>query len=155
VREATTADIEAITKMRLALLAEEAVSPLFARLRSDAGPRARRLAEGQLARRHETTFVAVSGGDVVGMLRCAVSRGSSLVRGSHFAALTSAYVVPAHRRRHVLAALVRAADGWCRGRRVREMRLHCTVENRGGNAAWIALGFAPAEILHRRRVPRA
>jgi GNAT superfamily N-acetyltransferase len=141
--------------MRLALLAEESGSPLFARLRADVAPRARRLSAAQVARDREVILLAVSGDRDVGMLRCVAARGSRLVRGGEHAVLTSAFVRPEFRRRGVLAALVRAADDWCRIRRLREMRLHCTVENTAADAAWRALGFAPAEILHRRLVPRS
>jgi GNAT superfamily N-acetyltransferase len=55
----------------------------------------------------------------------------------------------------VLGTLLRAADDWCRAHGVVEMRLHCSVENTDGDAAWRALGFQPAQVLHRRTVPEA
>ena len=41
--------------------------------------------------------------------------------------------------------LLQAAEGWCRDQGLREIRLHCTVENVAGNLAWQALGYAEAD----------
>jgi GNAT superfamily N-acetyltransferase len=148
-------DEPAITALRLALLAEEARSPLFAHPHPRAAGRARQLSATQVAARNEAVLLALAGTHPVGMLRCSIARGFPLVRDARHAVLTSAYVRPEYRRKGVLRALLSAADEWCRARRLGEMRLRCTVENAGGNAAWESLGFAPAEIVHRRPVPRS
>jgi GNAT superfamily N-acetyltransferase len=153
VRRATAEDVPALTALRLALLREEGKSPLFAHPRADAAARARQLSASQIAGIREAVFVAERQGSIVAMLRCVVSRGAPLVRGSRHGLLTSAYVRPSARRQGVLAALVKAAEEWCRSRGLRELRLHCTVENIGGNAAWTALGFTAAEVLLRREIP--
>jgi GNAT superfamily N-acetyltransferase len=155
VRQATTADADAVATMRLALLAEEGRSPIFAPLRSDADRLARELTMAQLAAPQQVILLALNAERAVGMLRCVIRNGSRLVSAGPHAFLTSAYVRPGWRRRGVLRALLQAADGWCRAHGLREMRLHCTVENATGNVAWKSLGFTPAQILHRRNVPGA
>ena len=54
-----------------------------------------------------------------------------------------------------LRALVHEAEAWCRLRGLGELRLHCTVENTEGNAAWAALGYDPVEVVRRRVVQEA
>lgn len=150
VRVATPDDLEMVVALRLQLLHEEARSPLFARPRRDAARQARLLCEAQLATPTEVSLLALDGGDGVGLLRCAVSRAPRLVHPTRYGFLTAAYVAPSHRRRGVLRALLREAEAWCRARGLREVRLHCTVENAEGNATWEALGYAPAEVVRRR-----
>jgi GNAT superfamily N-acetyltransferase len=145
--------VPTITALRLSLLREEGKSPLFARPRADAGARAKQLSESQVVGNHEVVFLAEWRETIIGMLRCVIGRGSPLIIGTRYCLLTSAYVRPAARRRGVLAALVRSAEDWCRSQGLCEMRLHCTVENVGGHAAWAALGFVAAEVLLRREIP--
>lgn len=152
VRRATPEDVPALTTLRLALLREEGKSPLFAHPRADAAARARQLSASQVTGMREAVFVAERHGSIVAMLRCVVSRGSPLVRGTHHGLLTSAYVRPTARRQGVLAALVKTAEEWCRSCGLHELRLHCTVENADGQAAWTALGFTAAEVLMRRAI---
>jgi GNAT superfamily N-acetyltransferase len=154
VRRAGADDVAAIVDMRLALLREELRAPLHRHAHPDAARRARRLTERQLAGAREVVFVAEIGGAPVGMLRCAMVRASPMVRPSRYALLTTAYVRPAHRRRGVLRVLVRAALRWCRAAGLAEMRLHCALTNHGGASAWRALGFEPAEVLHRRVIAK-
>jgi ribosomal protein S18 acetylase RimI-like enzyme len=149
VRAATPADLDVVLGMRLALLREEARSPVFARPRRDAAQLARDLSAQQLASPAEVTLLAFAEDRPVGLLRATVSRGARLVSPSRYGFLTSAYVVPAYRRRGVLRALLRVAEGWCRARGLREVRLHCTVENEAGQATWARLGYQEAEIVRR------
>ncbi|MEP7380268.1 MAG: GNAT family N-acetyltransferase [Gemmatimonadota bacterium] len=150
VRVATEADIEAVVALRLQLLAEEARSSLFARPRHDVEEQARALTLTQLASRTDVILLAMHDHVPVGLLRCAVSHATRLVRPVRYGFVTSAFVEPAHRRRGVLRALVLEAEAWCRLRGLREVRLHCTVENADGNASWEALGYEVAEVVRRR-----
>jgi ribosomal protein S18 acetylase RimI-like enzyme len=150
VREAGMDDLEAVVALRLQLLAEEARSPLFARPRPDIAEQAVLLTQAQLASRTDAIFLATEGDSAIGLLRCSISRGPRLVRPSRYGFITSAYVHPAHRRRGILRAMLTKGEAWCRARGLREVRLHCTVENTEGNASWEALGYRPAEIVRRR-----
>lgn len=150
VREAGEADLERVVALRLQLLAEEARSPLFARPRPDVAEQARLLTLAQLASRTDVIYLATAADDAIGLLRCSISRGARLVRPSRYGFITSAFVHPAHRRRGVLRAMLAEAEAWCRARGLREVRLHCTVENAEGNASWEALGYEPAEVVRRR-----
>lgn len=154
VRAATAADLEVVVALRLALLREEGQSPLFARPRPDVATLARDLSAQQLASPTEVTLLAWDASEPVGLLRCSVSRATRLVRPLRYGFLTSAYVVPAYRQRGVLRAMLDTAEGWCRERGLREVRLHCTVENRVGQAAWDRLGYREAEIVRRRVLAR-
>lgn len=150
VRSAKDDDVETIVALRLQLLAEESRSPLFANPRRDAEEQARTLTRAQLASRSDVIFLAEHEGTAVGLLRCAVSHAARLVRPSRYGFITSVFVVPAFRRHGVLRALVSEAEGWCRSRGLHELRLHCTVENAEGNAAWESLGYEAAEVVRRR-----
>jgi GNAT superfamily N-acetyltransferase len=155
VRAASDADIDIIVRLRLQLLAEEARSPLFASPRPDAEEQALALTRTQLASRTDVILLAVHHDIPVGMLRCAVSHAARLVRPARYGFVTSAFVEPTFRHRGVLRALVQEAEAWCRLRGLRELRLHCTVENTGGNAAWEALGYGAVEVVRRRIVHEA
>jgi ribosomal protein S18 acetylase RimI-like enzyme len=150
VRVATARDVATVAALRVALVAAEGTTP---RGPSRLAQRARRLTEAHLGREGDVTLLAVARGRVVGMVRAVEVRGAALAGPARYAVLTSAYVRPGFRRRGALRALVRAADAWCRSRRLGEVRLHCAAGNDGGNAAWSALGFAAADIRYRRGVP--
>lgn len=150
VRTATPDDLEVVVALRMELLREEARSPLFATVRRDAARQARQLCEAQLASPTEVSLLALDGGEGVGLLRCTVSRAPRLVDPASYGFLTSAYVVPTHRRRGILRAMLREAEAWCRIRGLREVRLQCTTENAEGNATWEALGYVPAAVVRRR-----
>lgn len=155
VRRATRRDAATVTALRLALLREESSNPIFADPHPDAEGRAAALTASQLDGAAEAIFLAWDGRRAVGLLRCALTRTSPLVRASRVAMLTTAYVVAAYRRRGALRRLVRAAEAWCGARGIPEVRLRCGVHNSGGLAAWRALGYDPAEVvlhrvLHRR-----
>lgn len=155
VRRATRRDAATVTALRLALLREEAQHPLFADPHPEAATRARALSAAQLSGAGEAIFLAWEGARATGLLRCVLTRTSPLVREPRVAMLTTAYVIAERRRRGVLRLLVRAAEVWCRAHGVREVRLRCGVHNSGGQAAWRALGYEPAEIvLHRSLEPR-
>ena len=153
VRQATLDDVAAVAALRVDLLREEAHNPFFADPHPDATRRALRLTRAQLANPAQVFFVAVRGPDLIGLLRCRVVRRTPLVAGTRQAMVTTAYVVPAERRRGVLRALLDAADRWCRRRRLSGMRLQCALSNAVGRDAWEALGFKPAELLYLRAVP--
>jgi len=155
VRRATARDVAAIVALRLDLLHEEALNPLFADPHPDATRRALRLTRRQLASPTQVFFIAKRGQGAVGLLRCRVVRRTPLVAGTRQAMVTTAYVLPSERRRGVLRALLDAADRWCRRRHLSGMRLQCALTNDTGRRAWEALGFKPAELLYLRAVPTA
>jgi GNAT superfamily N-acetyltransferase len=148
-------DLEAITELRLQLLREELSNPLFARPHRDAPRRALRLTRSQLATPGQVFLVATRGETVVGVLRCRAVTRTPMVEAARQAVVTTAYVVPAERRKGVLRALVRAADRWCAHHSLTGMRLQCGLANEAGRAAWEKLGFIAAEVLYVRDVPRA
>ena len=151
-RPAGRADLEAVVRLRLALLLEHGDHPIYGRLRADAVDRARALYAAQLASEAETIFLAEDGGAAVGILRCVESHGSPLLHPARYCYLSSAYVVPAWRRRGVLTRLLAAAGRWCEERELGEMRLHNAPDNAGASSAWEALGFHAVEVLRVRRV---
>ena len=173
VRRATTADVERVLTLRRALLAHEtrretSVPPQPSTEAADgaaavvdvgeleASPRdhrARSLVHAQLSTDAQVTLLASLGDEMVGVLRCIISRDNGLEHDGAYGYLASAFVRPGHRRAGVLRALVTAADAWCVARGVREVRLQCSLNNSGGNAAWNALGFVPMATIRRRVLP--
>ncbi|MBK9407331.1 MAG: GNAT family N-acetyltransferase [Gemmatimonadetes bacterium] len=153
VRAATVEDMDVVVGLRLELLREERRSPLFARPRRDLAALTRELTATQLTARTEVTLLAHDGEEAVGLLRVSVSRGARLVHPTRYGFITSAFVRASHRRRGVLRLLLAEAELWCRTHGLREVRLHCTIENVEGNLTWDALGYAPAEVVRRRVLP--
>jgi ribosomal protein S18 acetylase RimI-like enzyme len=165
VRPAGLADLDTVVALRLALLRAARRNPLYERLRPDATRQARRLFGAQLEAKDEVVFLAectlaAAGADaardvapeVVGIIRCVESWGSPLLDPPRYGYVSSAYVVPRARRCGVLRALVAEVRAWCHERGLPEMRLHCAVESRAGNAAWDALGFDVVEHVRRRPI---
>ena len=152
VRAAGRADLETVVRLRLALLHEHGDHPIYGRLRADAVERARALYSAQLASEAESILLAEHGREAVGILRCVESHGSPLLHPARYCYLSSAYVVPAWRRRGVLRHLLAAAGRWCEARELGEMRLHNAPDNERATATWEALGFRAVEVLRVRRV---
>jgi len=153
VRRAMPRDLGTVVKLRLELLREHTEHPIYGRLRADARERAAELFGAQLLSDAEVMFLAESGEEIVGILRCVESIGSPLLEPSRYVYVSSAYVRPAHRRRGVLRALLREADGWGRARGLDEMRLHNVAGSGAAEGAWGALGFDVVEQVRRRRLP--
>jgi GNAT superfamily N-acetyltransferase len=154
VREATLDDLETVVAMRMALLREHAAHPLYGRLRADAAERAEHLFATQLLSPNEVTLLAFWRDVAIGILRCASSVASPLFVPSHYGYLSSAYVLPAERRRGILRALVTAAESWCTARGLDELRLHNIVDDAVADGAWESLGFEAVEVLRIRRLNR-
>lgn len=152
IRSATTADLDSVVSLRLALLHEHGTNPVYRRLRPDAPERARRIFGSQLQSPYERTFLAERRGKAIGILRCVESAGSPLLYPSSYAYVSSVYVVPDERRRGVLNALLAEAVAWCDAAGLDEIRLHSTSDHAGSNAAWQRLGFEVVEHLRIRRV---
>ena len=150
VRQAVARDLPAILALRMALLREHAHNAIYGRLRPDAETRAAKLFAAQLQSPNEVIFLAEAGGEAVGVLRCIHSAGSPLLDPPQYAYVSSVYVMPKARERGVLRALLAAADDWCEGRGLEEMRLHNAADNPLANAAWEALGFEVVEHLRVR-----
>lgn len=154
VRQAQAGDIDAVVAMRSALLESSRANPINRRLRRDFSERARPLFASQLDDPRCLTLLALDGERPIGMLRCMLSASNPLHDPPRHGYVLSVYVEPAHRRSGVLSALMRRADAWCAQQGAAEMRLHCGIENRVGNAAWKSLGFQAAEVLRVRSIPR-
>lgn len=152
IRAASLADLETVVRLRLALLREHADHPIYGRLRADAVDRARALYGAQLASEAERLLLAEHEGEAIGILRCVDSHGSPLLHPARYCYVSSAYVVPAWRRRGVLRQLIAAAERWCVERGLGEMRLHNAPDNGRATASWEALGFEAVEVLRVRRV---
>jgi len=158
VRRATPKDLEAVVRLRLALLREYPDHPIYGRLQPDITARARDLFAAQLRSPTEVMFLASFEDSVesrvraasVGILRCTESTSSPLLEPSRYAYVSSVYVHPDARRRGVLRALLRAADEWSRARGLDEMRLHNVADSGSAGAAWSALGFQIVEHVRMR-----
>lgn len=144
------ADAQRIAELRLALLAEHKGNAIYSRVRSDAPARALELTEQQLSSDRETMFVAVRKDRIVGVLRCIDARGHRLLRPARYALISTVYVEPEARRQGMLRLLLDAATGWCRQRKLSEMRLQNAVDNPMAVAAWEALGFRVVEQIRLR-----
>jgi GNAT superfamily N-acetyltransferase len=156
VRAAGPGDVETIVGMRLALLASYDGHTLYGRLRPDAAERARRQEMARVGTPREVVLLAHAGTTCIGMLRCADVSGSPLLDPARYGYVSSAFVLPAHRRRGVLRALLAAAEDWCGERGITEMRLHHVPESESASRTWEALGFEVREVMRTRTLePRA
>lgn len=150
VREATPRDLDAVVRLRLALLREYPDHPVYGRLRPDVSTRARELFAAQLRSTLEVILLAFVDGEVAGILRCVESIGSPLLEPARYAYLSSVYVLPERRRRGVLRAMLRSADRWAVARGLEQMRLHNVAGSDLAEPAWSALGFDVVEQVRLR-----
>ena len=153
VRRATLTDLPIIVELRLALLRENSDHSIYGRLRADARERAYDVFAAQLRSPHEIIFLAESGGEVAGVLRCVETFNSPLLHPDRYCYVSSVYVRPAVRRRGVLKALLQRAEGWCAERGLTEMRLH-NVPDGAASAAWASAGFSVVEEVRHKLLLR-
>ncbi|HKW48784.1 MAG TPA: GNAT family N-acetyltransferase [Gemmatimonadaceae bacterium] len=153
VRSATLTDLPIIVELRLALLRENGDHPVYGRLRADARERAYEVFTAQLRSPHETMFLAESGGEVAGILRCVETFNSPLLHPDRYCYVSSVYVRPRARRSGVLKALVQRAESWCAERGLTEMRLH-NVPAGAASAAWASAGFSVVEEVRHKLLRR-
>jgi GNAT superfamily N-acetyltransferase len=153
VRRATSADLDAVVKLRIALLREYREHPIYGRLRADAEQRARLVFGSQLDASNEVIFLAEAEGVTIGLLRCVESLASPLLIPDRYCYISSVYVVPQHRRHGVMRLLLDRAIAWCGERGLTEMRLHNVGARADTVAAWDSMGFEVVEQVRVRRLP--
>lgn len=152
IRRATSDDLDAVVRLRLALLREYPDHAIYGRLRANADQLARPVFATQLESGNETTFLAECDGEAVGILRVVEAAASPFLMPERYCYVSSVYVVPARRRQGVLRQLLAHAIEWCRHRGLGEMRLHSVGERESASAAWDALGFQVVEQVRVRRI---
>jgi GNAT superfamily N-acetyltransferase len=151
IRRATSADLDTVVELRIALLREYPDHPIYGRLRPDAERRARPVFAAQLDSGNEAIFLAVVDGEVAGLIRCVETASSPLLTPDRYCYVSSAYVRPEFRRRGILRRLLKRARAWCLERGMAEMRLHSVGTRESSAAAWQHLGF---EVVEQVRVLR-
>ena len=137
------------------MLREYRDHPVYGRLRRDVKEVAHDVFARQLESSHETMFLAESGGEIVGILRCVETFASPLFVPDRYCYVSSVYVRPDRRRRGVLRALMAHAQAWCAERGLSEMRLHSVGPDTPAAGAWDALGFEVVEQVRVLRLPPA
>jgi ribosomal protein S18 acetylase RimI-like enzyme len=152
IRRATSADLDTVVALRIALLREYRDHPVYGRLRPDVEQRARLVFGSQLESSNEVILLAEQERTCVGLLRCVESIASPLLIPDRYCYVSSAYVVPQHRRQGVLRALLDHAIAWCRERGLTEMRLHNVGTREPSAAAWNSMGFEIVEQVRVRRL---
>ena len=152
VRRATSADLDAVVRLRLALLREYPDHPIYGRLRPNAEELARPVFATQLGAGNETTFLAEVDGRAIGILRTVETAASPFLVPARYCYVSSVFVEPDYRRSGVLRQLLDRAIQWCRERKLGEMRLHSVGARESASRAWDALGFEVVEQVRVRRV---
>ena len=144
IRGATTADVEALSELRLALWPDQSLEQHRAE------------AEANLARTdgRSQTFVAVDGVEVIGFAE--VSLRGDYVNGcetSPVAFVEGIYVRPECCRQGVGRALVAAAERWSRERGCRELASDALLANDASHRFHRATGFEETErVVYFRKL---
>jgi len=152
IRRATPEDIDAVLRLRLALLREYPEHRIYGRLRHDAEQLARPVFAAQLASGNEVMFLAEQGGSAIGIVRVTEASAAPFLIPDRYCYVSSAFVAPAHRRQGVLRRLLDRAVEWCRERGLSEMRLNSVGTREAASAAWESLGFEVVEQVRVRTV---
>jgi GNAT superfamily N-acetyltransferase len=152
VRRASSADLDTVVALRVALLREYRDHPIYGRLRPDVEQRARLVFGSQLESSSEVILLAEEAHQPLGLLRCVESIASPLLIPDRYCYVSSAYVLPQYRRQGVLRLLIARAVEWCRERGLTEMRLHNVGTSDSSAAAWQSMGFEIVEQVRVRRL---
>jgi aminoglycoside 6'-N-acetyltransferase I len=152
VRRALPSDLAEVVSFRVALLREHPDHPVYGRLHADVNARARDLFASQLRSDGEAIFLADVGNATAGIIRCVEMFGSPLLEPTRYAYVSSAYVLPEHRRVGVLRALLSAVERWSVERGLDQLRLHNVAGSESAEGAWSALGFDVVEQVRVRSI---
>lgn len=154
IRRATPDDIDAVVRLRLALLREYPHHPIYGRLRADAEALARPVFASQLASGNEVMFLADRAGAIVALLRAVEAPAAPFLIPDRYCYVSSVYVLPEFRRQGILRRMLDRAVDWSCERGLGEMRLHSVGSRANASAAWDALGFEVVEQVRVRQVAR-
>jgi ribosomal protein S18 acetylase RimI-like enzyme len=150
-RRATSGDLAAVTAFWIELTRHHAaLDPHFV-LRAGADEEARRLLEAQLRDPETEILVAVDADEVVAFAIACVRHAPPIHSETCRAEISDLYVKPAHRRRGVGQALVRAATLWATAHGAERVEVNVSPHNPDAQAFWRAQGYgAHMNVLHRR-----
>jgi GNAT superfamily N-acetyltransferase len=151
-RRATPDDIDAVLRLRLALLHEYPEHPIYGRLHPNAEALARPVFAAQLASGNEVVFLAERAEAAIGVLRAVEAAAAPFLVPDRYCYVSSVFVVPAFRRRGVLRGLLARAMEWASDRGLGELRLHSVGTRANASGAWDALGFDVVEQVRIRRI---
>jgi GNAT superfamily N-acetyltransferase len=151
-RRAAPDDIDAVLRLRLALLHEYPEHPIYGRLHPNAEALARPVFAAQLASGNEAVFLAERADDAIGVLRAVEAAAAPFLVPDRYCYVSSVFVVPAFRRQGVLRGLLDRAMEWAGERGLGELRLHSVGTRANASGAWDALGFDVVEQVRIRRV---
>ena len=151
-RRATPDDIDAVLRLRLALLHEYPEHPIYGRLHPNAEALARPVFAAQLASGNEVVFLAERAEAAIGVLRAVEAAAAPFLVPDRYCYVSSVFVVPAFRRRGVLRGLLARAMEWAGDRGLGELRLHSVGTRANASGAWDALGFDVVEQVRIRRI---
>lgn len=133
IRPALPADAPAVAALMCALWPEHAPEEM------------EREARGLLRDEEALIVLCEQAGQAVGFAQCGLRH--DYVEGTHggpVGYLEGVFVLPAHRRRGVARALVRACCEWARTRGCREFASDCELENADSLAFHLGVGFQEA-----------
>lgn len=152
IRRATPADLDAVVRLRLALLREYPDHPIYGRMHPDADSLARPVFAAQLTSGNEVMFLAERAGEAIGILRAVEAAAAPFLVPERYCYVSSVFVEPSARRQGVLRRLLESAIAWCGERGLGEMRLHSVGSREAASAAWGALGFDVVEQVRVKRL---
>lgn len=150
-RRAVATDLEALTRLWVALGEHHAArDPQYA-LRPGAAGRVREILRRELRRADRAAFVADAAGALIGYALVRVDEAPDFVAEGPRAAIDDLYVAPEARRRGIGAALAAAASGWARERGASHVEVRVAAANPEGQAFWRAQGYAAyVDVLQHR-----
>ena len=152
IRRATSQDLDAVVRLRLALLREYPDHAIYGRMHPDADELARPVFAAQLSSGNEVMFLAERNGEAIGILRAVEAAAAPFLVPERYCYVSSVFVEPTARRQGVLRRLLDRAIEWCDERGLDEMRLHSVGTQPTASAAWDAMEFEVVEQVRVRRL---
>lgn len=141
VRQACASDLDALTKLWIAITRHhEPLDALF-RLRRGAEREVRELLRAILRDPDARVFVCEVGGDAVGMACVRIDRAPPILEEVERAEITDLFVRPERRRFGCGRALARAALDWAGSRGTQRVEVRVATANPQAQAFWRELGF--------------
>lgn len=145
IRDATSADLDAMVALWIAMMDEHQAFDARVRLAKGAETGYRAYLGYHLGNEESLVSVAVggrtAGAPVIGFCLSTINRNLPMFLPARYGYLSDLVIAPAERRRGIGRALVADVRRWLKRRRVDTIQLQVYARNEGGAAFWKSMGF--------------
>jgi ribosomal protein S18 acetylase RimI-like enzyme len=112
----------------------------------------RRNLKKHLGSRKHLILVARKGSKTIGYSNSVIYKKNPLWKVRSEGCINAVFILPAHRRKGITAALVKTTISWMKKNKIKRVVLYANVKNKPGIKAWKSLGFKERELTMDMRI---